>query len=52
MPKYLGHKSPTMMQAYAEIHDDTLRAKYEEFVSHAIDVNGRRTGWISARPPI
>lgn len=40
--KYLGHKSPTMMQAYAEIHDDTLRAKYEEFVSHAIDVNGKK----------
>ncbi len=31
-----------MMQAYAEIHDDTLRAKYEEFVSHAIDINGER----------
>jgi hypothetical protein len=31
-----------MMQAYAEIHDDTLRAKYEEFVSHAIDINGEK----------
>lgn len=40
--KFLGHKSPTMMQAYAEIHDDTLRAKYEEFVSHAIDVTGKK----------
>jgi len=40
--KFLGHKSPTMMQAYAEIHDDTLRAKYEEFVSHAIDINGEK----------
>jgi integrase len=40
--KFLGHKSPTMMQAYAEIHDDTLRAKYEEFASHAIDINGEK----------
>ena len=40
--KFLGHKSPIMMQAYAEIHDDTLRAKYEEFVSHAIDINGEK----------
>lgn len=40
--KFLGHKSPTMMQAYAEIHDDTLRAKYEEFASHAIDVTGKK----------
>lgn len=40
--KFLGHESPTMMQAYAEIHDDTLHKKYAEFVKHAIDVTGTR----------
>lgn len=38
--KFLGHSSPTMMQAYAEIHEDTLRTKYEEFVKHSVDVTG------------
>jgi hypothetical protein len=38
---FLAHKSATMMMtAYAEIHEDTLRAKYEEFVSRAVDVEG------------
>ncbi len=41
--KFLGHKSAVMMQSYAEIHEDTLRVKYTEFVKHAIDVNGQRT---------
>ncbi|MEV0899074.1 site-specific integrase [Actinoplanes sp. NPDC049802] len=41
--KFLGHKSAVMMQSYAEIHEDTLRTKYIEFVNHAIDVNGQRT---------
>ncbi|MET3807550.1 integrase [Nakamurella sp. UYEF19] len=40
--KFLGHSSPTMMQAYAEIHEEDLRDKYVEFVTHAIDVDGRR----------
>lgn len=39
--KFLGHTSPTMMQAYAEIHEDTLRTKYEEFVKHSVDVTGQ-----------
>lgn len=38
--KFLGHKSPTMMQAYAEIHEDTLRSKYIEFVEKSVDVTG------------
>lgn len=38
--KFLGHSSPTMMQSYAEIHEDSLRAKYEEFVKHSVDVAG------------
>lgn len=40
--KFLGHESATMMQAYAEIHDDTLQRKYSEFIKHAIDVTGAR----------
>lgn len=40
--KFLGHASPTMMQAYAEIHDDTLHKKYAEFVKSAIDITGAR----------
>jgi integrase len=40
--KFLGHKSATMSQAYAEIHDDTLAQKYKEFVAHAVDVDGVR----------
>jgi hypothetical protein len=40
--QFLGHKSAVMMQSYAEIHEDTLRTKYTEFVKHAIDVNGQR----------
>ena len=40
--QFLGHKSAIMMQSYAEIHEDTLRAKYTEFVKHAIDVTGQR----------
>lgn len=39
---FLAHKSATMVTAYAEIHEDTLRAKYEEFVSRAVDVEGTR----------
>ncbi len=39
--KFLGHKSPTMMQAYAEINEDRLRDKYMEFAKHAIDVDGQ-----------
>jgi integrase/recombinase XerD len=38
--KFLGHTSPTMMQAYAEIHDDTLHRKYTEFVEQSIDITG------------
>lgn len=38
--KFLGHKSPTMMQAYAEIHEDTLRTKYIEFIEKSVDVTG------------
>jgi integrase/recombinase XerD len=40
--KFLGHKSATMGQAYAEIHDDTLALKYKEFVANAVDVDGVR----------
>lgn len=40
--KFLGHKSPTMMQAYAEIHEDTLRTKYIEFVEKSIDATGTK----------
>lgn len=40
--QFLGHRSATMVQAYAEIHEDKLRAKYDEFVKHAIDVTGQR----------
>ncbi|OHU92457.1 hypothetical protein BKN37_24840 [Mycobacterium talmoniae] len=38
---FLGHKSPTMMQAYAEINDDTLRDKYLEFINRSVDFHGR-----------
>ena len=38
---FLGHKSPTMMQAYAEINDDKLRSKYLEFVNESVDIDGR-----------
>jgi integrase/recombinase XerD len=40
--QFLGHKSPTMMQAYAEIHDDTLREKYMTYISGAVDISGKR----------
>jgi integrase len=39
---FLGHKSPSMMQAYAEIHDDTLRDKYVDFLENAVDSTGAR----------
>lgn len=39
---FLGHKSPTMMQAYAKIHDDTLRDKYMDFVENSVDSTGAR----------
>lgn len=38
--QFLGHKSPTMMQSYAEIHEDDLRAKYVEFIEKSVDVTG------------
>ncbi|QZH59983.1 site-specific integrase [Mycolicibacterium farcinogenes] len=38
---FLGHKSPTMMQAYAEINDDKLRDKYLEFINKSVDIDGR-----------
>lgn len=30
--RFLGHKSATMVEAYAELSDDTMSKKYEEFV--------------------
>ncbi len=42
--KFLGHKSATMSQAYAEIQDETLARKYQEFVAHAVDVDGIHHG--------
>ncbi|MCW2763952.1 MAG: hypothetical protein JWR85_4153 [Marmoricola sp.] len=39
---FLGHKSPTMMQAYAKIHDDTLRDKYIDFIENSVDSSGAR----------
>lgn len=38
--QFLAHKSPTMMQAYAEIHEDDLREKYIEYATKSIDVTG------------
>lgn len=38
---FLGHKSPTMMQAYAEINDDKLRDKYLEFINKSVDIDGQ-----------
>lgn len=38
--RFLGHKSPTMMQSYAEIHEDSLRAKYVEFIEKSVDISG------------
>lgn len=38
---FLGHKSPTMMQAYAEINDDKLRDKYLEFINSSVDSDGQ-----------
>lgn len=39
--KFLGQKSPTMMQAYAEIHDDNLRDKYMSYIDGAVDIAGK-----------
>lgn len=39
--KFLGHKSPTMMQSYAEIHDDTLRLKYDDYLHRSVGIDGK-----------
>lgn len=41
--KFLGHKSPTMMQSYAEIHDDTLRDKYNDYLRNSVNIEGERS---------
>lgn len=38
--KFLGHKSPTMMQSYAEINDTKQQDKYLDFVQRSVDVLG------------
>ncbi len=38
--KFLGHDSPTMMQAYAEINDEKMRDKYIDFVERSVDITG------------
>lgn len=38
--KFLGHKSHTMVQAYAELHDDKLRDKYTDFVNKSVGIDG------------
>lgn len=45
--KFLGHKSPTMMQSYAEIHDDTLRAKYDDYLHRSVGIDGKRAPALS-----
>lgn len=39
--KFLGHSSPTMMQAYAEIHDDGLRDKYNDWWRSSVGIDGK-----------
>lgn len=39
---FLGHKSPTMMQAYAEINDDRQRDKYLAYIDGIVDIEGRK----------
>ncbi len=40
--KFLGHRSATMVQAYAEIHDKTIHDKYIAYIGESVDINGRR----------
>ncbi|WP_144796578.1 tyrosine-type recombinase/integrase [Microbacterium paludicola] len=39
--KFLGHSSPTMMQSYADIHEDTLRDQYTDWVNNSIGIDGK-----------
>lgn len=39
--KFLGHKSATMMQSYAEINDEDQHARYVEFVRQNVDITGQ-----------
>lgn len=39
---FLGHKTPIMMQSYAEINDESLRKKYLEYIEGSVDFEGNK----------
>lgn len=39
---FMGHRTPTMMQAYAEINEDALRKKYLEYMEGSVDFDGHK----------
>lgn len=40
--KLLGHASPQMTARYATLHDSTVRAAFDEFQRHRVNIDGHR----------
>lgn len=40
--KLLGHASPQMTARYASIHDTTVRAAFDDYQRHRVDITGRK----------
>jgi integrase len=48
--KMLGHASPQMTARYATIHDTTVRAAFDDYQRHRVDIQGQRLDFDPGAP--